>query len=70
MYEVFRAWCKDNSNYTPKKSEFRQELADAICFGDISKLTKKVQGTRYFIFTLTTETKSNYAYVYGCDTVE
>ena len=70
MYEVFKAWCKDNSNYTPKKSEFRQELADTLSYGDISKLIKAVKGTRYFTFTLTTETKSTYAYAYGYDTVE
>ncbi|MBP1546179.1 MAG: hypothetical protein J6A37_06225 [Oscillospiraceae bacterium] len=47
MYEVFKAWCRDNSNYTPKKSEFRRELADTFTGGDVSKLIKKVRGIEY-----------------------
>lgn len=70
MYEVFKAWCRDNSNYTPKKSEFRQELADTLSGGDISRLIKKVEGVRYFVFTLTTEAKTIYVSVYGFDTVQ
>lgn len=70
MYEVFKAWCKDNSNYTPRKSEFNQELADYLTYGEIYKLKKTVHGTRYYFFTLTIETKSAYAYVYGCDSIQ
>lgn len=67
MYDVFKAWCKDNSGYTPKKSEFRQELADFLAGGDISKLTKKINGDRYYTFTVTTEAKRTYERNYGFD---
>lgn len=67
MYDVFKAWCNDNSGYTPKKSEFRQELADCLAGGDISKLIKKVKGERYFTFTVTAETKRTYEKYYGFD---
>ncbi len=70
MYEVFKAWCRDNSNYTPKKSEFRRELADTLSGGDISRLIKKVEGVQYFVFTLTAEAKTIYASTYGVDTVQ
>lgn len=70
MYEVFKAWCRDNSNYTPKKSEFRQEIADTLSGGDISRLIKKVEGVQYFVFTLTIEAKTIYASTYGVDTVQ
>lgn len=67
MYDVFKAWCKDNSGYTPKRSEFRQELADFLAGGDISKLTKKINGDRYYTFTVTTEAKRAYERSYGFD---
>lgn len=67
MYEVFKAWCKDNSGYTPTKSEFRRELADYLANGDISKIVKKVHGINYFTFTVTLETKQTYPSVYGFD---
>ena len=70
MYDVFKAWCKDNGGYTPSKSEFRQELADKYGNGDISNMIKKVQGTRYYNFTLTFEAKRAYQNVYGFDSVE
>ena len=70
MYEVFKVWCRDNSNYTPKKSEFRRELADTLSGGDISRLIKKVEGVQYFVFTLTIEAKTIYASTYGVDTVQ
>lgn len=70
MYEVFKAWCRDNSNYTPKKSEFRQEIADTLSGGDVSKLIKTVKGMQYFTFTLTTNAKTTYASIYGSDTVQ
>ena len=70
MYDVFKAWCMDNSGYTPKKSEFRQELANTLANGDISKLIKTVHGNQYFEFTITLEAKKAYAFVYGSDIVQ
>lgn len=67
MYEVFKAWSKDNGGYTPTKQMFRQELADNFGNGDISNLEKVVHGTRYYNFTLTIDTKKAYASIYGFD---
>lgn len=67
MYEVFKAWCKENGGYIPTKQIFRRELADKYGGGDIANLEKKVAGVRYYIFTLTKETKEAYANIYGHD---
>lgn len=67
MYEVFKAWCKENGGYISTKQMFRRELADKYGGGDIANLEKKVAGVRYYIFTLTKETKEAYANIYGHD---
>ncbi len=69
VYDVFKVWCKDNGGYTPTKREFRQELADYLANGDISVLEKKVNGTRYYTFTLSIDAKKTYANIYGFDAV-
>ena len=65
MYEVCKIWCKDNGRYIPKKSDFRQELAEYLADGDVSRITKIVHGSRYFTFTLNEEAKQEYGNIYG-----
>jgi phage/plasmid-associated DNA primase len=70
MYDVFKAWCKDNNNgYTISKQEFNKELISFFKVSDIKHIEKKLNGTRYYIFTLTTETKQDYPIIYGVDSV-
>lgn len=70
MYDVYKAWCKDNGRYATPKNAFSQELADILANGDISKIVKTVHGQRYFTITLTLEIKKEYASIYGVDIVQ
>ena len=70
VYKVYRAWCVSNNNgYAKTAREFREELADHLgtTFADMS--VKRSNGTFYRDLTLTTETKREYASVYGYDSV-
>ena len=72
MYDIFKAWCKDNSNngYTPCKSEFNRQLAEMFEIDSIRQKIKAIHGKYYYTFTLTTETKSDYVNVYGYDSAD
>ena len=71
MYEVFKAWCKDNNNgYVLSVQEFNKELIRILKVNDIKQIQKIVHGTRYYTFTLTLETKQDYQGVYGVDRVQ
>lgn len=66
MYRIFKEWCKDNNCYAPNQALFRQEIASfKQC--DISELEKVVQGKKFYKFTLSKDTKEQYAYIYGND---
>ena len=67
MYDVFKAWCKDNGGYTPSRKMFRNELADELAGGNISEIERKIHGLWYYTFTLNCETKNTYRSVYGLD---
>ncbi len=71
MYEVFKAWCKDNNNgHFISVREFRKELADYVGNGDKdSILGKSLHGIQYYKFTLSQEAKETYSYIYGFDSV-
>jgi putative DNA primase/helicase len=67
LYKVYNAWCKENNNgYKETKTE---------CLNFLSSIrkekTKNQTGYCYFTdFTLNRETKENYFFVYGYDSVE
>lgn len=61
IYEVFKNWCKDNNGgYTATKQEFNKELMQKFNAKDIKDIQSKINGNRYYIFTLTTDTKNEY----------
>lgn len=71
MYEVFKAWCKDNNGgYCLGIQEFNSELLDLFEFTETNQLYTKIMGTRYYIFTLNLEYKEYYKEIYGVDRVQ
>jgi P4 family phage/plasmid primase-like protien len=71
IYKVYKAWCYDNNNgYAKTAGEFRKALADHLdtTFEEMS--VKRNNGTYYRNYTLTMETKQQYAQVYGYDGTE
>jgi len=71
IYKVYKAWCYDNNNgYAKTAGEFRKALADHLdtTFEEMS--VKRNNGTYYRNYTLTLETKEQYAQVYGYDGTE
>ena len=70
MYEVFKAWCKDNNGgYCPSVREFNNELITMFKFSEVKQLYNIIHGTRYYIFTITHETKDFFNSIYGVDTI-
>lgn len=59
VHTAFQKWCADNGFPPPKRNQLEKDFAD--CTG-IQKdcAVKKVRGTRYYYFGLTTETKEKY----------
>ncbi len=71
MYEVFKAWCKDNNNgYVVSKPEFNKELVQILKANDLKQIQKVIHGTYYYNFTLNLKTKQDYQEVYGVDQVQ
>lgn len=55
--------------FTPSRIEFRRELANYLCKGDVSQLERTKDGYRYYFFTLNLDTKKEFAKIYGFDSV-
>ena len=71
MYEVFKAWCKDNNNgYVVSKPDFNKELVKILNVSDFKQIQKIIHGIRYYNFTLNLATKQDYNMVYGVDRVQ
>ena len=71
MYEVFKAWCKDNNNgYVVSKPDFNKELVKIFNVSDFKQIQKIIHGIRYYNFTLNLATKQDYNTVYGVDRVQ
>ena len=71
IYKVYKAWCYDNNNgYAKTAGDFRKTLADHLdtTFADMS--VKRNNGTYYRNYTLSIETKEQYAQAYGYDGAE
>lgn len=67
MHDVFKAWCMDNNKgYAVTSREFKKELEQIL---DTNELTKRLHGQNYYIFTLTTACKQDYAKIYGFDSI-
>ncbi|MGN0607208.1 MAG: phage/plasmid primase, P4 family [Oscillospiraceae bacterium] len=70
MYEVFKAWCKDNNGgYIISKTDFNKEIMMIFNADDIKQIQQKIQGIWYYIFTLNIATKADYQSVYGVDNI-
>ena len=68
VYKVYKAWCADNNNgYAKTYKEFRDQLADYLGTTFYEMIAKRHTGTFYRNYTLTTDTKKQYAQVYGYD---
>lgn len=66
IYDVYKAWCRDNNNgYAKTSKEFRETVAAHLgkTFKEISQHGK--YGTYYAKFTLTNETKEHYRKAYA-----
>ena len=68
MFNVYKSWCRDNSNgFSKTAKEFRDEIC-SILNGSFSDVTTKRNGYTYFTdYTLTLEAKKNYSGAYGYD---
>ena len=67
-YDVFKAWCMDNNNgYTISNIEFRKELLNIFKAQNIKDIIIRRKTGRYYIFTLSRETKLDYTKIYGYD---
>ena len=68
VYKVYKAWCADNNNgYAKTYKEFRDQLADYLGTTFYEMIAKRHTGTFYRSYTLTIDTKKQYAQVYGYD---
>lgn len=66
IYEIYKEWCKDNNNgYFVSKIEFNKELMKLFKVSDIKQIQKKINGARYYIFTINEETREAY-HCYDC----
>ncbi len=71
IYRVYQAWCRDNNaGFAKTAREFRQELAEHLKSTHENLTTRRKGNTYYKDYTLTLETKEEYAKEYGFDTVE
>lgn len=71
IYKVYTAWCSDNNRgYAKTAREFRDDLAEHLnaTFAEIS--TRRNGCTYYKDYTLTLETKQQYAREYGYDSAD
>lgn len=60
VHDAFREWCRDNTGgYVPKLPLFKREVSQYIGI-DENAIIKTVRGTRYYIFTLSSEAKETY----------
>ena len=68
VYKVYREWCIDNnSGFAKTAKEFRDTLASHLG-STFEEMTKRSGGNTYYKdYTLTYETKTQYARVYGYD---
>lgn len=68
MFNVYKSWCRDNSNgFSKTAKEFRDEIC-SILNGSFSDVTTKRNGYTYYTdYTLTLEAKKNYSGAYGYD---
>lgn len=68
VYKVYFSWCKNNNHgYAETERDFRHELS-RLLGGEFSDVTVKRNGYSYYKdYTLTLDTKQNYAAVYGYD---
>ena len=66
IYKVYREWCIDNNGgFAKNAKEFRDTLCSYLG-ATYDELTKRVRGNTYYSdYTLTYETKLQYANVYG-----
>lgn len=61
IYEIFKEWCKDNNNgYFVSKIEFNKELMKIFKVSDIKQIQKKINGVRYYTFTINEEARETY----------
>ncbi len=71
IYKVYKEWCRDNNNgFAKTYKEFRTRLADHLGTSFEDMIVKRSSGTFYKDFTLTQESKKEYASVYGYDDTE
>lgn len=67
-YKVYLSWCKNNNHgYAETERDFRRELS-RLLGGEFSDVTVKRNGYSYYKdYTLTLDTKQDYAAAYGYD---
>ena len=71
IYKVYKAWCYDNNNgYAKTAGDFRKTLADHLNTTFANMTVKRNNGTYYRNYTLSIETKEQYAQAYGYDGAE
>lgn len=71
IYNVYRAWCKDNNHgYSKTMSEFRNDLSVHLGIPHQELVVHKKAGNYYKDYTLSYETKQTYVREYGYDALE
>ena len=68
IYKVYQAWCRENNNgYAKSTKEFREELADYLDTTFTDMTSRQKSNTYYRDYSLTLETKEQFAREYGYD---
>ncbi len=66
VYDVYKAWCKDNNHgYSKTTKEFREDIAQHLGFGWNKITTRHKKGIFYRDYTLSNEVKVQYHDAYG-----
>lgn len=70
IYDVYKAWCRDNNNGFHKTAKEFREILSAHLGSPFKELTVHTnKGSFYKAYTLTLEAKEQYKSVYGYDSV-
>ena len=68
VYDVYKAWCGDNTNgYAKSAREFRKNLAEYLGKNVDDLITHTSRGNFYRDYTLSNNTKLQYSRAYGYD---
>lgn len=68
VYDVYKAWCCDNTNgYAKSARDFRKNLAEYLGKNVDDLITHTSRGNFYRDYTLSNNTKLQYSRAYGYD---